>query len=86
MKMRVKIMEDNICMDSMQIGQRACVLNILLHGALRRRFYDIGFVPGNDVFCVGVSPLGDPKAYLVNDTVVAVRSDDAKCVIIKNIR
>ena len=44
---------------------------------MRRRLQDIGLISGTRVECVGVSPLGDPAAYLIRGAVVALRSRDA---------
>lgn len=51
--------------------------------ALRRRLQDLGFVPGAKVCCVGVSPLGDPAAYRLKGTVIALRAGDAEAVLIR---
>lgn len=47
---------------------------------LRLRLLDLGFVPGTLVKCTGRSPLGDPCAYLVRRTVIALRKADASQV------
>lgn len=41
---------------------------------------DIGLIEGTKVECVGISPLGDPSAYLIRETVVAIRHRDGKGV------
>ena len=57
----------------------ACVINkILTNGDMRRRFMDIGLLENTKVSCVGVSPMGDPKAYLIRGAVIAIRSEDSK--------
>ena len=51
---------------------------------LRQRLLDIGFIPGTKVKCVRISPFGDPKAFLVRGTVIALRnSDSAKILGVK---
>ena len=47
---------------------------------LKRRLLDLGFIPGVEVKCVLVSPFRDPKAYLVNSNVIALRNKDAKYI------
>lgn len=42
---------------------------------------DIGLIEGTPVECVGISPLGDPSAYLIRETVVAIRHTDGKGVL-----
>jgi len=44
--------------------------------SIRRRLYDLGFFEGGRVKCIGASPLGDPRAYLIRDTVIALRNKD----------
>ena len=63
-------------------GERAAVLKLNLTGRLRRRLMDIGLIEGTEVECVGISPLGDPSAYLIRETVVAIRHSDGQGVLI----
>ena len=46
----------------------------------RQRLLELGFIPGTIVRAVQISPLGDPVAYEVLDTVIALRRCDARCV------
>ena len=64
-------------------GQRATVKALLSHDGMRRRLMDIGLVPETKVECVGQSPAGDPKAYLIRGAVIAIRNDDASDIFIK---
>ena len=59
-------------------GERAAVLKLNLTG----RLMDIGLIEGTEVECVGISPLGDPSAYLIRETVVAIRHSDGQGVLI----
>ncbi len=61
-------------------GCGAIVKELLTHGNMRRRMLDIGLVNGAEVECVGESPLGDPKAYLICGAVIAIRGADAGMV------
>lgn len=58
-------------------GQSAQVAVVRLSGKLRQRLLDLGFIPGVCVTAVHISPLGDPVAYQVLDTVIALRRHDA---------
>ena len=55
---------------------------LLTQGEMRRRLLDMGLVPETIVECVGKSPLGDPKAYLIRGAVIAIRSSDTKNILI----
>ena len=48
---------------------------------LRQRLLDIGFVPGTKVKCVRISPFGDPKAFFIRGTVIALRNCDSKNIL-----
>lgn len=66
-------------------GQRAEVvgLSAACRGAARRRLLDLGFVPGTGVTLELASPLGDPTAYRVRGTVVALRASQASLVEVR---
>ncbi len=57
-------------------GQRATVKALLSRDGMRRRLMDIGLVPETKVECVGQSPSGDPRAYLIRGAVIALRRED----------
>jgi DtxR family Mn-dependent transcriptional regulator len=63
-------------------GQRARILGLTpaCRGAERRRLLDLGFVPGTQVEVEMVSPGGDPTAYRVRGTVIALRREQATLV------
>ncbi|MFO1501815.1 MAG: iron dependent repressor, metal binding and dimerization domain protein [Verrucomicrobiota bacterium] len=60
-------------------GERATVLGLspACRGSERRRLLDLGFVAGTPVAIELVSPAGDPTAYLVRGTMVALRREQA---------
>ena len=65
----------------MKKGEKAVIKSIKTKGELRRRLMDIGFVEGTAVECVRISPLGDPKAFLIKGTVIALRKEDSATVL-----
>lgn len=70
------------CLNDIKPGQNAVVQSLRAHGSMRRRLLDIGLVEGTRVECVGVSPLGDPSAYLIRGAVIAIRAADCRDVLI----
>jgi ferrous iron transport protein A len=46
---------------------------------------DLGFVPGSEIRPLFAAPMGDPRAYLVCDTVIALRQRDAAAVAVEAI-
>lgn len=63
-------------------GQAARIVGLTpaCRGAERRRLLDLGFVPGTKVGVEMVSPGGDPTAYRVRGTVIALRREQATLV------
>ena len=57
-------------------GGFATVKEIITDGDMRRRLLDIGLTPGTRVECIGKSPGGDPKAFLIRGAVIAIRNED----------
>lgn len=57
--------------------ESAVVGSIGCRGDIRRRLRELGLVEGTTVECVGVSPFGDPAAYLIRGAVVALRHEDS---------
>lgn len=52
-------------------------------GAQRRRLLDLGFVPGTRIVPELVSPGGDPTAYRVRGTLIALRREQAEWVRVR---
>jgi DtxR family Mn-dependent transcriptional regulator len=56
---------------------RAC------RGLERRRLMDLGIVPGTRIEAVMASPTGDPVAYRIRGTTVAIRRSQAHHIHIR---
>lgn len=76
---------DTFLMSDMAPGQRAEVTELQTMGSMRRRLLDIGLIPGTMVECVGQSPGGDPKAYLIRGAAIAIRREDAQTVLLREV-
>ena len=64
-------------------GGFATVKEIITDGDMRRRLLDIGLIPGTLVECIGKSPGGDPKAFLIRGAVIAIRAEDAAGIAVE---
>jgi len=62
------------------IGSKIRIDRIEVQGVLRRRLLDLGFVPGNTVEVMQRSPLGDPVAFRVNNTIIALRKEESSLI------
>jgi len=59
------------------------ICSLEFSGKDRRRFLDLGFSIGTNVTRSFLSPAGDPVAYIVRGTVIALRNEDAEKIMIE---
>ena len=67
---------------SLPAGSSADVAGIAPECRIKRRLADLGFCRGETVTCMFVSPLGDPAAYQIRGTLIALRRSDAASVAV----
>ena len=70
-------------LSSLQRGKGARIDTLITKEPLRRRLFDLGFTPGAGIRCLFAVPGGDPRAYLIRDTVIALRNVDAKTILME---
>ncbi len=56
------------------------VISLSCCGAIRRRLLDLGIVHGTNIIPVLKSPSGDPTAFLVRGSTIALRKEDADLI------
>ena len=49
---------------------------------MRRRLLDLGFTAGAFITCLQHSASGDPAAYLIRGTVIALREEDSRRIAV----
>lgn len=54
-------------------------------GALKRRFLDLGIVENTLITPVLKSPSGDPTAFEIRGTLIALRKEDANLIKVKSL-
>jgi DtxR family transcriptional regulator, Mn-dependent transcriptional regulator len=76
---------DSKRLSELPLGQTAQVVAIsqASRGNERRRFLDLGILPGAEITAELVSAGGDPTAYRVRDTLIALRRDQAERIIVR---
>ncbi len=67
-------------LSELQTGQTGIVLNVLGHGAFRKRIMEMGFVRGKSVAAVMNAPLKDPIVYKIMDYEVSLRISEASMI------
>lgn len=79
------VLESFRVLSSLGNGDQSIVLGIskALRGKQRRRLMDLGFVPGTDISTLMKSIGGDPIAYQLRGTTIALRKEQADKIFIK---
>lgn len=68
----------HLTLDQLKVGEIASVTRLTSTGANRRRLMDLGILPGTNLQIELRSPLGDPVAYRVRGTLIALRRKQAQ--------
>lgn len=69
-------------LDKLKIDKYATISSLNCKGDLRRRLLDLGLVNGTSIKATLKSPMGNPMAYEVRGTTIALRKEDSKFIII----
>lgn len=80
------VLEDNITrLSSLKENETATIIGISREsrGESRRRLLDLGFVKTANIKIDLMNPLGEPHAYLIKGTSIALRKDQAAKILIK---
>lgn len=70
-------------LDQLKKGERAIVTRLTHTGNNHLRLMDLGILPGTHIQAELVSPLGDPTAYRVRQTLIALRREQASHIEIE---
>ncbi|MCA9884405.1 MAG: ferrous iron transport protein A [Anaerolineae bacterium] len=74
-----------VTLDRLEQGQSGIVTDLTCTGSNRRRMMDLGILPGTSLTVEFTSPLGDPTAYRVRESLIALRRAQAKEIEIEPI-
>lgn len=72
-----------IPLNFLPLGKKAKVKSLTSVGAIRRRMLDLGLVSDTEIEALQKSPSGDPTAYHIRGTVIALRSEEASKVLVE---
>jgi ferrous iron transport protein A len=67
------------------VGKKSRIIKLLAKGIQRRRLLDLGIIPGTEVIVKRRSPSGDPTAYLIKGTIIALREEETSLIIVEEI-
>lgn len=69
-------------LDTLMPTEKAKVAGLTSTGLKRRRMLDLGFVRDAPVEVLYTSPTGNPTAYQICGTVIALRKQDAQSILV----
>lgn len=72
-----------ISLDKLPLNENGYIIDLKSEGNLRRRMLDLGLVKSTKITPIFISPSGDPRAYEVRGTVIAIRKKDAELIELK---
>ena len=64
-------------------GETAKIVSLADLSEKKRRLSDLGFAEGREVACMLKSPLGDPTAYLVRGSLIALRREHSEKILVE---
>lgn len=73
-------------LSKLKIGESARVVQVGGEGALRQHFLDMGLIPGVRVSMIKYAPMGDPMELRIHNYDLTLRLDDAKKILIDDVK
>ncbi len=70
-------------LSQLPLNKNGRIVKIECDEGIKRRLLDMGLVKGTNIVPILVSPSGEPRAFLVRGTIIAIRKEDAKNIKIK---
>lgn len=72
----------NEILSQLQPGEIATIVAIKTEQENRKRLQDLGFISGVTIQCLQKNFSGSSSTYLIHDTVIALRQQDANAIMI----
>lgn len=71
---------NNIHLNNLPMNKKGIVEKINCDGNIRRRLLDLGVVKGTSIIPIFKSPFGDPIAYEIRGSLVALRKEISELI------
>lgn len=69
-------------LSKLQVGKEGKVVALKAKGLARSRLLDLGLIPETVIKAIRRSPAGDPVAYAIRGTIIALRSEESRLITI----
>lgn len=73
-------------LSALRPGESGKIVALKCQGLTRRRFLDLGLLPGTGIEVVMPSAFGQPMAYNVRETMIALRREQAEQILIESFK
>lgn len=70
-------------LNEMEMNKTCKIVKINCKDDIKRRLLDLGMIKGTKITPVLISPSGDPRAFDIRGTLIAIREDDTKLIEIE---
>ncbi|NLP46481.1 MAG: ferrous iron transport protein A [Epulopiscium sp.] len=79
-------MQSNLIpLHQLPIGSFGIIKKLTAQGNTRRRMLDLGFIYNTTIESLRKSPAGDPIAYEIRGTVIALRNEETSNILVETI-
>ncbi len=64
-------------------GEKAIIKDVNNDHPSAHRILEVGFTPGQEIEYISGAVFSDPMAFSIRGTIVAIRKNEASCILIK---
>lgn len=75
--------DEKISLAELPVGTKATIVGILPKSRGRKKFADVGIVPGTELLIEAHAPFGGLIRVKVMETSMALHKDDAACIMLE---
>lgn len=76
-------MHEFLTLSALPLGESAYISHVHARPDMEARLIDLGVIPGTKITCTARSPAGDPRAYLIRGTLIALRRADTDGILLR---
>ena len=67
-------------LDKLEINKTGYIQNVYCNESVKRRLLDLGLIKGTSITPLFISPSGDPTAFEIRGSVIAIRFEDTRLI------
>ncbi len=71
--------------DTIKLSEHAEIVELDQSGSIGRRLSEMGFWPGKEIVLLVSAPFGDPLAFRIDNTIIALRKSEAQLIRVRSV-